>query len=80
MTALDRVKPPREGDVDGRPLEPLCESPSMDADVAPLRDRVDAMILVPVPETMSSTVSSVPNPVPVLVSVVVRPLVNEDDE
>lgn len=51
----------------------------MDADAVPLKDSVDATILVPVPETMSSSVSSVPR-VPVLVSVVVRPLVNDDEE
>ena len=52
----------------------------MDADVVPLSDNVDATMFVPVPDTMSSRVSSVPRPVPVLVSVVVKPLVNDDDE
>lgn len=56
----------------------------MDAEVVPLSDSVDATMFVPVPDTISSRVSSVPRPVPVpvpvLVSVVVKPLVKDDEE
>lgn len=81
LTSLVLDSPPRDGDVEVEmPLDPLCESPSNEAEVGPLSDNVDGTMFVPEPDTMSSAVSSVTKPVPVLVSVFVSARVKDDEE
>ena len=71
----ERVSPAREGDIEDDD-DPECESPSIDAELGPLRDIVEATMSVPVPEVISSTGSVVNVAVVVRPSVPVCPSVN----